>query len=237
MSENTISMVDIFLKLVDEIKFDIDSINTQSISKQDFEKKALTIKQKIIYLKNTKITEREKQIYENSLMFVMELFKRKISEFKYVETNIKNKKRQQNERIIKGLSPTISDKDLEEALKNPTNFTKLKILSNDPDEIIIGKLKNATEKYNDLLQLESNIAELNQMFLDFALIIDKQCDLLDKIELGVKFTDEYINDGNNQLCDAIKEQRKYKIRQMCLYFIFFVVIIVIGLIIYFILKT
>ena len=38
------------------------------------------------------------------------------------------------------------------------------------------------DKYQDVLTLEASVAELHQMFLDFALLTEKQGELLDQIE-------------------------------------------------------
>lgn len=223
-----------FFKLIDGLKTDIESIDAQNISKKDFDKKTLTIKQKILYLKNTQVDPQYKQICETSLMFIIKLFKEKMIEFRKIETNVKEQKRKLAERTIRSMSPEISDQNLESALKNPTEYTRLKILLNEPDNIIVNKLKYVEEKYQDVLELESNIAELHQMFVDFALIVDKQGDILDKVELGIKFTDEYITDGNEHMHGAIKEQKKYRRKQLCLCCTCTIIIITVGLIIFFV---
>lgn len=223
-----------FLRLVDELKNDIESIDTQNILKKDFDKKALTIKQKILYLKNTQVEPQYKQMCETSLLFIVKLFKEKLEEFRKIETKLKEQKRKLSERTIKGMSPDISDQDLECALKNPTEYTRLKILSNEPDSVIVTRLKHAEEKYQDVLELESNIAELHQMFVDFALIVDKQGDLLDKIELGIKLADEYVTDGNIEMEKAIEEQKKYRRKQLCLCCTCTIILVVVGVIIYFV---
>lgn len=223
-----------FLRLVDELKNDIESIDTQNISKKDFDKKVLTIKQKILYLKNTQVEQQYKQMCETSLLFIVKIFKEKLEEFRKIETNLKEQKRKLSERTIRGMSPDISDQDLESALKNPAEYARLKILSNEPDNIIVNRLKHTEEKYQDVLELESNIAELHQMFTDFALIVDKQGDLLDKIELGIKLADEHVADGNIEMEKAIEEQKKYRRKQLCFCCTCTIIIIVVAIIIYFI---
>lgn len=223
-----------FLKLIDELKLDIESIDTRNISKNDFDKKALTIKQKILYLKNTQVDLQHKQMCEVSLLFVINLFKEKLAEFRKIETTLKDQKRKLAERTIRGMSPNISDQDMNSALKNPIEYRRLKILLNEPDNIIVNKLKHVEEKYQDVLELESTIADLHQMFVDFALIVDKQGDLLDKIELGVKQADEYITRGNIEMGGAIEEQKKYRRKQICLCCTCTIIIVVVGVIIFFV---
>lgn len=45
---------------------------------------------------------------------------------------------------------------------------------------------NVADKYQDVLTLEASVAELHQMFLDFALLTEKQGELLDQIEHQVR---------------------------------------------------
>jgi len=47
------------------------------------------------------------------------------------------------------------------------------------------------DKYQDVLTLEASVAELHQMFLDFALLTEKQGELLDQIEHQVSLILNY----------------------------------------------
>merc|ERR1719247_2582351 len=72
---------------------------------------------------------------------------------------------------------------------------------------------NVADKYRDVLTLEASVAELHQMFLDFALLTEQQGDLLDKIEEQVKHASEYIDDGNTDLVSAIELQKSIRRKQ------------------------
>ena len=83
------------------------------------------------------------------------------------------------------------------------------------------------DKYQDVLTLEASVAELHQMFLDFALLTEKQGELLDQIEHQVKDASEYIDAGNQEMVQAIEIQKSIR-RKQC--FIAIVVLIVIAII-------
>lgn len=83
------------------------------------------------------------------------------------------------------------------------------------------------DKYQDVLTLEASVAELHQMFLDFALLTEKQGELLDQIEHQVKDAAEYIDAGNKDIGTAIDIQISIR-RKQC--FIAIVVLIVIAII-------
>ena len=68
-------------------------------------------------------------------------------------------------------------------------------------------------KYQDVLTLEQSVAELHQMFLDFALLTEQQGELLDHIEHQVKSAADYIEDANVDVHEAINFQKKIRKKQ------------------------
>lgn len=226
-------MDNVFKTLLDELLIDVSSIDPYTITKKEFDKKSLTIKQKIKYLLNTKVSKEYKNACESSLQTILQMFEKKCKEFKIVEEKMKESRRLQAERTIRGVSPNISNDDMKIALKNPSEYTKQKILSNEPDSVILNKLKYVEEKYQDILDLEANIAELNQMFQYFGMLVEQQGGTLDRVKLQIKNADDYVNDGNKHMKDAIEEARKLCIKRMCLCGICTTLIIIIILIIIF----
>jgi t-SNARE complex subunit (syntaxin) len=105
----------------------------------------------------------------------------------------------------------------------------------DAADVIRNAYENATNKYQDVLKLEASVAELAQMFQDFALIVEQQGELLDQIEYQVKTAADFIDEGNKNMVEAIEIQKSIRYKQCC---IATIVLIVIGIIIMLIiLKT
>ena len=82
--------------------------------------------------------------------------------------------------------------------------------------------------------LEASVAELHQMFLDFALLTEQQGELLDQIEYQVKSASDYIEEGNKEVAEAIEIQKSIRKKQCC---IIMTVLIVIGIIVAIIVIT
>lgn len=53
------------------------------------------------------------------------------------------------------------------------------------------------------------------MFLDFALLVEKQGELLDQIEHQVKEAGDYIESGNKEMVEAIELQKSIRYKQCC----------------------
>lgn len=87
---------------------------------------------------------------------------------------------------------------------------------------------NVADKYQDVLTLEASVAELHQMFLDFALLTEKQGELLDQIEHQVKEASDYIDQGNTEMVEAIEIQKSIRRKQCCIAMIIIVILAIIA---------
>jgi len=68
-------------------------------------------------------------------------------------------------------------------------------------------------KYQDVLTLEQSIAELHQMFMDFALLTEQQGELLDQIEFNVAQATDHVEEANVQVHEAIEYQKSVRKKQ------------------------
>ena len=90
---------------------------------------------------------------------------------------------------------------------------------------------NVADKYQDVLALEASVAELHEMFVDFAVLTEQQGELLDQIEFQVKSATDYIDEANTNIHQAIEYQKQIRGKQCCLLMILLIVIgIIIGVI-------
>lgn len=102
------------------------------------------------------------------------------------------------------------------------------ILQGEAADSIRNAYQNVADKYQDVLTLEASVAELHQMFLDFALLTEKQGELLDQIEHQVKEASDYIDQGNTEMVEAIDIQKSIRAKQCC---IALIVLVVLGIIV------
>lgn len=82
--------------------------------------------------------------------------------------------------------------------------------------------------------LEASVAELHQMFLDFALLTEEQGELLDEIEYQVKSASVYIEDGNKSVESALDFLRRICKKQCC---IIITCLVIIGIIVAIVIGT
>ena len=69
-------------------------------------------------------------------------------------------------------------------------------------------------KYQDVKTLEQSVAELHQMFLDFALLVEQQGELLNNIEHQVRQAADHVEEANKDVYQSIELQKSIRKKQM-----------------------
>jgi t-SNARE complex subunit (syntaxin) len=92
------------------------------------------------------------------------------------------------------------------------------------------------DKYSEVLALERSIADLNQMFLDFALLIEQQGEMLDQIEFQVKEATDFVDQANVELAASVELQIGLRKKQCMCMLLGLLIVGAIGTIIYVLLK-
>ncbi|GMI20612.1 hypothetical protein TeGR_g14508, partial [Tetraparma gracilis] len=143
------------------------------------------------------------------------------------KNDIKNKVQRQ----VKIVKPDATPEEVDAVIKSEGGRDQLykeKILRGVADPIK-NTYNQVADKYQDVLTLEASVAELHQMFLDFALLTEQQGEMLDQIEYQVKSAGDYIDDGNIDIQSAINFQRAIRKKQCCIIVVVLVLLILILL--------
>jgi t-SNARE complex subunit (syntaxin) len=83
-------------------------------------------------------------------------------------------------------------------------------------------------KYQDVLALEQSVAELHQMFLDFALLTEQQGELIDQIEFNVKSAADYVEQANVDVYHAIESSKSIRKKQWYVFLLFILPILIVA---------
>lgn len=219
-------------KMVEEITNDLKLVNTDLINPNDFDisrTQLIAIKEKINLLEKEKVPPHYTKMKNNLIESVKGKLKDKI-------TIINNKKILLNEQIkneairkIKNISPYISDNDLESIYKYPDEYIKESICLSSIDSklIITNILKDIKSKHSDIVMLESQIKELYDLYVDFAVIVEKQGEMMDNIENHILLANDNVELANNELVESIIIKKSIFKKQCCLFSIFLIIVIII----------
>ena len=132
-------------------------------------------------------------------------------------------------RQVQIVKPDATTEDVDAVLKSGKNVGevfKSAILNNTADPIQ-SAFQHAADKYQDVLRLEQSVSELHQMFMDFALLTEQQGELLDQIEHNVKTAADYIEQGNDDMVEAVKSAKSIMKIKIIIAVILIIVLIVI----------
>ncbi|KAG7247974.1 hypothetical protein CRUP_036372, partial [Coryphaenoides rupestris] len=100
-----------------------------------------------------------------------------------------------------------SDEELETILQsdNPSIFT-FDVVSD--SKMTRQALSEIESRHHDIMDLESNIRELNEMFTDIALLVANQGDLVNNIEKNMSRAAEYVSVGKKEIKKAVIYKKK-----------------------------
>lgn len=195
----------------------------------------LSIKNDFVKLKTYNLSDniRYSKIKENHIAMIInkirQLNKNQI-EKKNQEFNIFKKK-------IRLLKPDASDEDIKMLSKDFEYFFKEIILS-DSENYKINKIYlESKDKQDDIKQLEFNIIELHQMFLDFGFLIEQNSELLDNIQLNIIQTDEKITEAVDNIGIAVTLEKRFKRKQLFMILIVIFILFLLGIVIYLFIKN
>lgn len=142
---------------------------------------------------------------------------------KYNEAQVdfreRSKGRIQRQLEITGKKTT--DEELEEMLEsgNPAIFTSGIIDS----QISKQALSEIEGRHKDIVRLESSIKELHDMFMDIAMLVENQGEMLDNIELNVLHTVDHVEKARDETKRAVKYQGQARKK------LIIIIVIVVGL--------
>ena len=131
-------------------------------------------------------------------------------------------------RQLEIVKPDVTDEEIDTVLRadgSSNRVMRSAILRNSADPIK-DAYAHAADRYQDVLKLEQSVAELHQMFLDFALLTEQQGEMLDQIEYQVKAAGEYVEEGNVDIKKAIQYQKEIRKRYCCLIVLILVIVLV-----------
>jgi t-SNARE complex subunit (syntaxin) len=205
---------------------------------EETNKRANTTKQ---ILQNLKVeTEKMKQnadakqseirIRENLVSTLTRKFIDVMKEYQSVQTKYKTEIKKKVKRHVQIVKSDASSEEIDAIIRTggADKVFKEAILQGEASETIRNMYLLVSDKYQDVLALEQSISELNQMFVDFALLVEQQGELLDQIEFQVKAASDYIDEGNTQMVKAIEIQKSIRKQQCCM---LVVILVVIGIIV------
>jgi len=187
-------------------------------------------KQNTQYAQTKTATSTEIRIRTNMQGTLTQKFLELASEYQEVQTNYKNKYQEKIERQYKIAKPDATPEEIEEAIESGDSS---KVFANQIlDSHLHQQAKNALAyieaRHTDIKRIEASIQQLHQLFVDMAVLVEAQGEMLNQIEYNVSQSVAYTASGVKELQGAVKLQKKSR-KKMYIIIIILVIIVIVVL--------
>ncbi|OIT05776.1 PREDICTED: syntaxin-132-like [Nicotiana attenuata] len=153
-------------------------------------------------------------------------FKDKMSEFQTLRENIHQEYREVVERRVYTVTGNRADEETIDRLIETGDSEQIfqKAIREQGRGQIMDTLAEIQERHDAVRELERKLLELHQIFLDMAVLVDAQGDMLDNIESQVSAAVDHVQSGNTALQKAKSLQRNSR-KWMCIAIIILLIIV------------
>lgn len=152
-----------------------------------------------------------------------------MKEYQEVQNTYKNKYKERVERQYRIVKPDATSEEIDAALESGnTQIFADQILDKKRHTAAKEALAYIENRHKDIIRLEQSIQELHQLFLDLAILVEAQGELIDQIEYNVSQAASYTKEAAKQLADANKYQKRSRKKMCCIIVILLIVFAVLA---------
>merc|ERR1712241_583305 len=158
-----------------------------------------------------------------------------MTEYNRTQTDYRERCKNRIQRQLEITGRTTTDAELEDMLEqgNPSVFTQGIMMDTAQAKQTLADIE---ARHADIIKLETSIKELHDMFMDMAMLVESQGEMIDRIEYHVEHAVDYVQTATQDTKKALKYQSKARRNKIylisCLSVIVLIIIIVIAVLIY-----
>ncbi|KAG9270501.1 syntaxin-2-like isoform X1 [Astyanax mexicanus] len=154
-----------------------------------------------------------------------------MTQYNTTQVAFREKSKGRIQRQLEITGKTTTNEELENMLEsgNPLSIFTADII---PDSHINREALNEIEsRHKDIMRLESTIKELREMFMDIAMLVETQGDMVNNIEKNVNNSADCVYKGSEECKKAVRYQKRARRKYIILALIALVIIAVLALIV------
>jgi len=158
-----------------------------------------------------------------------------MTEYNRTQTDYRERCKSRIQRQLEITGRTTTNEELEDMLEqgNPAVFTQGIIMDTAAAKQTLADIE---ARHADIIKLETSIKELHDMFMDMAMLVESQGEMIDRIEYHVEHAVDYVQTATQDTKKALKYQSKARRNKLllfgCLSVVVLILIIVIAVVIY-----
>ncbi|XP_041755922.1 syntaxin-2 isoform X1 [Coregonus clupeaformis] len=170
------------------------------------------------------------RIQKTQHMVLSRKFVEVMSQYNKTQVSFRERSKGRIQRQLEITGRVTSNEELEDMLEsgNPSIFTS-DIISD--SQITRQALNEIVSRHQDIIRLESSIRELHAMFMDMAMLVENQGDMVNNIEKNISNAAEYIGRAKEETKKAVRYQKRSRRKLILLAFALLILLAVIALIV------
>ncbi|CAI9289687.1 unnamed protein product [Lactuca saligna] len=159
-------------------------------------------------------------------------FKEKVTGFQSLRESIHQEYREVVERRVFTVTGTRADEETIDQLIETGNSEQIyqKAIQEQGRGQVIDTLAEIQERHDAVIEVERKLLDLQQIFSDFAILVDSQGEILDNIEAQVSSAVDHVESGNKTL-EKVKKLQKKSRKWICISIIILLLVIAIALVV------
>uniref|UniRef100_A0AAR2KIS2 Syntaxin-1A n=1 Tax=Pygocentrus nattereri TaxID=42514 RepID=A0AAR2KIS2_PYGNA len=133
-----------------------------------------------------------------------------MSEYNATQSSYRERCKGRIQRQLEITGRKTTNEELESMLEsdNPAIFTSGIIMDSNITQQAMNEIET---RHNEIIKLENSIRELHDMFMDMAMLVESQGELIDNIESNVRNAQEYVEKAKEDTKAAIKVKKTSKV--------------------------
>jgi len=138
-----------------------------------------------------------------------------MTEYNRTQTDYRERCKGRIQRQLEIQGRTTTNEELENMLEqgNPSVFTQGIIMDTAAAKQTLADIE---ARHADIIKLETSIKELHDMFMDMAMLVESQGEMIDRIEYHVEHAVDYVQTATQDTKKALKYQSKARRRKIML---------------------
>ncbi|XP_017879976.1 syntaxin-1A isoform X1 [Ceratina calcarata] len=140
-----------------------------------------------------------------------------MTEYNRTQTDYRERCKGRIQRQLEITGRTTTNEELEEMLEqgNPAVFTQGIIMETQQAKQTLADIE---ARHADIIKLENSIRELHDMFMDMAMLVESQGEMIDRIEYHVEHAVDYVQTATQDTKKALKYQSKARRKMIIIMF-------------------
>jgi len=189
--------------------------------------KLKVIEQNIEQEENSNKTSADLRIRKTQHATLSRRFVEVMSDYNTTQTDYRERCKGRIQRQLEITGRSVQGEELENMLEsgNPAVFTQGIVMETQQAK---QSLADIEARHRDIIKLENSIRELHDMFVDMAMLVESQGEMIDRIEFNVEKSVDYVDTAVADTKKALEYQSKARRKKLMIIACVTVMVIVLG---------